>query len=52
MSAIRIHQTGQPDSLEASDGRLTLSIPIQIRRRSGRGYGARRDDDNSRPRKR
>jgi hypothetical protein len=36
MSAIRIHQTGQPDVVEASDGRLTLSIPIQIRRRSGR----------------
>lgn len=36
MNPIRIHQTGQPDVIEASDGRLTLSVPIQIRRRSGR----------------
>ncbi|AKH38541.1 MULTISPECIES: hypothetical protein [Nitrosomonas] len=36
MSDIRIHKTGEPDILQASDGRLTLSIPIQIKRRSGR----------------
>ena len=36
MSANRIQQTGQqPDILEASNGRLTLSFPIQIQRRSG-----------------
>lgn len=33
---IRIHKTGEPDILQASDGRLTLSVPIQIKRRSGR----------------
>lgn len=27
---------GEPDILQTSDGRLTLSVPIQIKRRSGR----------------
>lgn len=36
MSEIRIQKTGEPDVIEASDGRLTLTVPIQIKRRSGR----------------
>ena len=36
MSEIRIQKTGEPNVIEASDGRLTLSVPIQIKRRSGR----------------
>ena len=36
MSDIRIQKTGETDIVEASDGRLTLSVPIQIKRRSGR----------------
>jgi hypothetical protein len=36
MSEIHIQKTGEPDIIEASDGRLTLSVPIQIKRRSGR----------------
>ena len=36
MSDIRIQKTGELDIVEASDGRLTLSVPIQIKRRSGR----------------
>lgn len=36
MSEIRIQKTGEPDVIEASDGRLTLSVPIQFKRRSGR----------------
>lgn len=36
MSDIRIHKTGELDILQASDGRLTLSVPIQIKHRSGR----------------
>ena len=36
MSDIRIRKTGEPDILQTSDGRLTLSVPIQIKRRSGR----------------
>lgn len=35
MNEIRIEQTGTPDIIAASDGRLTLSVPIQIKRRSG-----------------
>ena len=36
MSDIKIQKTGEPDVIEASDGRLTLSVPIQVKRRSGR----------------
>ena len=36
MSEIRIQKTGEPGVIEASDGRLTLSVPIEIKRRSGR----------------
>ena len=36
MSDIRIQKIGEPDILQASDGRLTLSVPIQMERRSGR----------------
>jgi hypothetical protein len=36
MNGIRIRKTGAPDVVVASDGRLTLSVPIQIKRRSGR----------------
>lgn len=36
MSDIQINKTGKPDIIQSSDGRLTLSVPIQIKRRSGR----------------
>lgn len=36
MNEVRIHKTGAPDGIEYSDGRLTLSVPIQIKRRGGR----------------
>jgi len=36
MSRLRITQAGAPEIGEASDGRMTVSVPIQIRRRSGR----------------
>ena len=36
MSEIRIQKTGESAVIEASDGRLTLSVPIQFKRRSGR----------------
>lgn len=35
MSDIHIQKTGEPDIVEVSDGRLPLSVPIQIKRRSG-----------------
>lgn len=36
MRGTRIHRTGTPNVISSSDGRLTLSVPIQIKRRSGR----------------
>ncbi|RDE49458.1 MAG: LacI family transcriptional regulator [Candidatus Accumulibacter meliphilus] len=36
MNGIRICRTGASDVIAASDGRLTLSVPIQIKHRSGR----------------
>jgi len=36
MNPVRITTTGATDVIPSSDGRLTLSIPIQIKRRSGR----------------
>ena len=36
MSETRIQQTGAPDVIALSDGRLTLSVPIQIKQCSGR----------------
>ena len=36
MNGVRIRKTGAPDVIAFSDGRLRLSVPIQIKRRSGR----------------
>ena len=36
MNEVRIHKTGAPEVIQSSDGRLTLSIPIQFKRRAGR----------------
>jgi len=36
MSETCIQQTGEAAVVEASDGRLTLSVPIRIKRRGGR----------------
>ena len=36
MNGVRTRKTGTSDVIAASDGRLTLSVPIQIKRRSGR----------------
>lgn len=36
MSETHIHKMGAPDVISPSDGRLTLSVPIQIKHRSGR----------------
>ena len=36
MGEISIQKTGRPDVIVASDGRLTLTGPIQIKLRSGR----------------
>lgn len=36
MSGVHIQKTGAPDIVHSSDGRLTLSVPIEFKRRSGR----------------
>lgn len=36
MNEVRIQRTGAPEVIQSSDGRLTLSVPIQFKRRSGR----------------
>lgn len=36
MSGLHIHKNGTPEVIESSDGRLTLSVPIQFKRRVGR----------------
>lgn len=36
MRKFSILKTGEPEVIEASDGRLTLTVPIHIKRRSGR----------------
>ena len=36
MSDIQIRSTGTTEVIQSSDGRITLSVPIQIKRRSGR----------------
>ncbi len=32
MSGLHIHKNGTPEVIESSDGRLTLSVPIQFKR--------------------
>ncbi len=36
MNEVHIHKTGAPEVIQSSDGRLTLSVPIQFKRRAGR----------------
>ncbi len=36
MNEVRIHKSGEPEIIQSSDGRLTLSVPIQFKRRAGR----------------
>ena len=50
MNGIRIQKTGAPNVISASDGRLTLSVPIQIKRRSGRKLVTLPNGETDRPR--
>ncbi|PJB45566.1 MAG: LacI family transcriptional regulator [Comamonadaceae bacterium CG_4_9_14_3_um_filter_60_33] len=36
MNEVHIHKAGEPEVIQSSDGRLTLSVPIQFKRRAGR----------------
>jgi hypothetical protein len=50
MSDFRIEKTGSTDVIESSDGRLTLSVPIVIKRRSGRKQLTLPDGQPGKPR--
>lgn len=50
MSGVRIHKTGTPEVIQSSDGRLTLSVPIQIKRRGGRQQVTLPNGEPSKPR--
>jgi len=50
MSEIRIQKTGEPDVISTSDGRLTLSVQIQIKRRSGRKLVTLPSGESAQPR--
>jgi hypothetical protein len=50
MNEVRIHKTGEPDVIQSSDGRLTLSVPIQIKRRGGRKQVTLPNGDAAKPR--
>lgn len=36
MSGVHLHKTGTPVVMQSSDGRVSLTVPIQFKRRSGR----------------
>ena len=50
MNEVRIHKVGSTDVIEASDGRRTLSVPIQIKRRGGRKQVALPNGEKGTPR--
>ncbi|SFB03024.1 hypothetical protein SAMN04515620_11375 [Collimonas sp. OK607] len=50
MNEVRIKTTGPTDVIPSSDGRLTLSIPIQIKRRSGRNLVTLPNGEIAKPR--
>ena len=50
MSEILIDQTGQPEVIAASDGSLTVTVPIRIKRRGLRKVVTLPDGDRMQPR--
>ena len=50
MTLTRINKTGKAQFIPASDGRLTISVPIQIKRRSDRKLVTLPSDGTARPR--
>lgn len=50
MSGILIRKTGATDVMSSSDGRLTLSVPIQFKRRGGRKQVTLPDGEVGQPR--
>jgi hypothetical protein len=50
MTNIRIDQTGAPEVIPDSSGRLTISVPIRIKRRSGRKLVTLPSGETAKPR--
>ena len=50
MSEILIDRTGQPEVIAASDGSLTVTVPIRIKRRGLRKVVTLPDGDSVQPR--
>ena len=50
MNEVRIHKTGEPEVIQSSDGRLTLSVPIQFKRRAGRNQVTLPNGEPGKPR--
>lgn len=50
MNEVFINKTGEPEIIQLSDGRLTLSVPIEFKRRSGRMQVTLPNGEPSRPR--
>ena len=50
MNEVRIHKTGAPEVIQSSDGRLTLSVPFQFKRRAGRKQVTLPNRDVGKPR--
>ena len=50
MNEVRIHKTGEPEVIQSSDGRLTLSVPIQFKRRAGRKQVTLPNGESGKPR--
>jgi hypothetical protein len=50
MTEIRINRTGQPEVIAASDGSLTVTVPIRIKRRGLRKVVTLPDGDRMQPR--
>jgi hypothetical protein len=49
MSDLQIRATGTTEVIQSSDGRITLSVPIQIKRRSGRKQMTRPNGQSGQP---
>ena len=50
MSGVRIHCSGEAEVMQSSDGRLTLSVPIEFKRRGGRKQVTLPNGETGKPR--
>ena len=50
MSGVRIHCSGEAEVMQSSDGRLTLAVPIEFKRRGGRKQVTLPNGETGKPR--